>query len=131
MNETIITLVLVAVAILWIVMIVKFFRIVSDVRDLKMMYRPKKSSHLDKELDYFYFLAFNGYKDEAKRLLLSMIWESSNMKVMISGGNKKSEYDAYYEDLKRKCQKYFDLLGEEFPDYNLLKNNLKKKKKKS
>ncbi|MCL1943570.1 MAG: hypothetical protein FWF54_08525 [Candidatus Azobacteroides sp.] len=128
--EAFTALIVIAAAILYIIMIVKFFQIASDVKDLRRNIYPNKSDYFEKDYDRFYFLAFNGYKDEAKKLLLTMIWGDSYMIAMKFSENESS-FDTYLEKLKSEYQKYFDLLGEEFPDYNLLKNNLKLLQKKS
>lgn len=106
-------------AIVSIIVLIKFFQMANDLRSLNEKVRNitqiandvhfiKQRS--DGELNYLnedrskgelQFLIVNGYKDEAKRMLLRKIW------------NQKGDYS--YTDLKNEYNHYFIKIGVSFP----------------
>ena len=97
-----------------IAVLVKFFQIATDVKHLK------EKALLDN--DSVDFLIANGYKEEAKRQLLRIVWNDQLMKPLKDRPTKEV-YDLNYPKLKEKYNKKFIRLGEEFPIYdNLIQN---------
>lgn len=94
-----------------IAVLVKFFQIATDVKDLKEKFWDEK--------DDVEFLIANGYKEEAKRKLLKMVWSDQLMNPLKSRPTK-DVFDLNYPKLKEKYNKKFIRLGEEFPTYDNL-----------
>ena len=92
-------------------MIVKFFQIAKDLNYLK-----------EKKTESFNFLISNGYKDEAKKVLLKEVWESDTMyNLRLSLNNK--DFDVNYDIVKAKFKEKFNRLGEDFPKYEYFRPN--------
>lgn len=98
--------------ILTISMIVKFFQIAKDLNFLK-----QKGEF---EYDSFNFLIANGYKDEAKRVVLRKVWNDYWMQFLRDSENNK-QFDTHYNKLKDRYIEEFKMLQEEFPKYDNLR----------
>ncbi len=94
-----------------IAVLIKFFQIATDVKDLKEKFWDEKDS-----ID---FLIANCYKEEAKRKLLKMVWNDQLM-YPLKGKPTKEVFDLHYPKLKEKYNKKFMRLGEDFPTYDNL-----------
>jgi len=116
MNEGMYFLVGFIYLVISIAVLMKFFQIATDVKDLKAKFWDEKDS-----VD---FLIANGYKEEAKRKLLKMVWNDQLMNPLKSRPTKEI-YNLHYPKLKEKYNKKFIRLGEDFPTYNnlILKEN--------
>ncbi len=102
----------IAYLILTISMIVKFFQIAKDLNFLK-----QKGEF---EYDSFDFLIANGYKDEAKRVLLRKIWTDYWMRFL-RDCETNEQFDLHYNKLKDRYIEEFKMLQEEFPKYDNLR----------
>jgi hypothetical protein len=111
MNEEIILLIGIISLIISIVILIKFFQIASNVKDLK-----EKSWF---EMDSFDFLIANNYNEEAKRKLLRQVWNDQLMNPLKNKPTKET-FDLHYPRLKEKYNEKFIRLGEDFPKYDKL-----------
>ena len=111
MSQELIFCIAIVYFIISIAMIVKFFQIASDIKDLK-----EKSC---KENDSIDFLIANGYKVEAKIKLLRDVWNDPLM-YHLKGKLTKEVFDLHYPKLREKYIKKFTRLGEDFPSYDNL-----------
>lgn len=111
--------ILIISAVLAIIILIKFFQIANNLRSLNEKFKNVTQiandvrfikQRTDGELNYLTedrskgeleFLIVNGYKDEAKRMLLRKVW------------NLKSE--SSYEKLKQEYNHYFIKIGLAFP----------------
>lgn len=93
-------------AIISIIVLIKFFQIAKDLNYIKQ--KIDRETYSKNEVS---FLIANGYKDEAKRMLLRKVWEV------------KDKYP--YNKIKSSFSKYFAQIGEPFPDEAIFKNKEK------
>jgi hypothetical protein len=103
---------------LQIILFFKIWGMTNDVRDLREFKFPKTLEGQNKH-DRFLFLIYNGYKEEAKRFILSRIWADYNM-LYFRNTTDMDWAKQYFGRLKEKYKKEFELLGEEFPAYELI-----------
>ncbi|MDH6355232.1 hypothetical protein M2132_001570 [Dysgonomonas sp. PH5-45] len=120
-------IILLVIGILQIILFFKIWGMTNNVRALKgkphhIMPRCSDEMPLSQFKSDFYFLSCNGYKDEAKRLLLSRIWECSDMATLIRCKNLKT-FDETYANLKSAYSYFFEYIGEEFPTYNQIRKD--------
>jgi hypothetical protein len=66
------------------------------------------------------FLISNGYKEEAKRIILRKIWEDDEMYVIRKSKIEDPKRQIAYEKLKSKFVRYFTRIGEDSPLYDKL-----------
>jgi len=122
MEDFLIVITIIA-AIISIIILIKFFQIAkdlksvnaklnhirhiaSDVNDIRL--GVDRGAYSKNEL---LFLIANGYKDEAKRMLLRKVWED------------KREYT--FEKMEQMYGEYFAQIGEPFPDEAIFKKKEK------
>ncbi len=117
-SMTFIILIYVCMAVLYAILIVKFFQMARDLRALKQKGLPCMKDVEDKAFFEFRFLWFNGYKDEALRFLRARIWDNNHLLDMMGRTNNRERFDSIYANLKREFERYANILGDQFPTYD-------------
>ena len=100
-----------------IIVLVKYFQIARDIKLLRKNFPLPMS--LNSFESNFYFLVFNGYKDEARRLLFSKIWDDKRMDDFVLKFDIDS-FERNYEKIKADYTRFFLLMDEEFPSYDII-----------
>ena len=107
--------------------IILFFKVLGMTNNVKKiqdkMDYPFNTRRANFDYDFMFYL-YNNKKNEARDLLLKTMWDGYFIPRMIRAENK-DKFDENYSRLKNEYGKYFDMLGEEFPSYDNIRNNIK------